>query len=460
MSDSKVVTWGTVLVTVGIVLAIMLAPAQFGAVMDWSKSVFISQYGFIFTWSSLIFLAFLAFFVFSKHGNIKLGKGAPKYNRFTYYSMMFSTGMGVSMIYYGVLEPMYHQQEGMSERQNMVTTFFDWGLNAWAVYAVVGVAFGYLLHVRGEDRPLNQLFKSRALNNLNTISLLFSTIIGLTLSFVYAVGPISSGFKEFLGVDIGPYTIIALLTLGTVLSAITGVDRGVKWLSRYNVIVALSIMAFVAVSGTFFEYLWKTITYSGSYLLQIIPMSVNIGSTAEEKQWLASWPYAYYAAWVGWALFVGAFVARISYGRTIRELILGCVLFPTIISNVWFTVFGVAGLQHGAQDIFQLLANFPGGWIFSVITLVSVILFFITGHDSAGITVESMTAPRTRVFWIVSMGVIAAALNWAGGDVVTVTKTLVAVSAVPVLIGVLCILFGFLKIFVPKVFLAKETPPV
>lgn len=460
MSDSKVVTWGTVLVTVGIMLAIILAPAQFGAVMDWSKNVFISQYGFMFTWSSLLFLAFLAFFVFSKHGSIRLGTGKPKYNRFTYWSMMFSTGMGVSMIYYGVLEPMYHNQSGMTERQNMVTTFFDWGLNAWAVYAVVGVAFGYLLHVKGEDRPLNKLFKSRALNNLNTISLLFSTIIGLTLSFVYAVGPISSGFKEFLGVEFGPYTIIGLLTLGTVISAVTGVDRGVKWLSRYNVIVALSIMLFVAVSGTFLEYIWKSVAYTGSYLLQIIPMSVNIGSTASEKEWLASWPYAYYAAWVGWALFVGAFVARISYGRTIRELIIGCVLVPTVISNIWFTVFGIAGLQNGAQDIFQLLSHYPGGTIFSVITLVSVILFFITGHDSAGITVESMTAPKTRVFWIISMGVIAAALNWAGGDVVTVTKTLVAVSAVPVLIGVLSILFGFLKIFIPKVFLAKEAPPV
>lgn len=460
MSDSKVVTWGTVFVTVAIIAAIMLAPTQFGAVMDWSKSVFISQYGFMFTWSSLVFLAFLAFFVFTKHGSIKLGSGKPKYNRFTYYSMMFSTGMGVSMIYYGVLEPMYHQQEGMTESQNMVTTFFDWGLNAWAVYAVVGVAFGYLLHVKGEDRPLNQLFKSRALNNINTISLLFSTIIGLTLSFVYAVGPISSGFKEFLGIDLGPYTIITLLTLGTVVSAVTGVDRGVKWLSRYNVIVALSIMGFVAVSGSLLEYLWKTVSYTGQYLAQIVPMSINIGSTAEEKQWLASWPYAYYAAWVGWALFVGAFVARISYGRTIREMIIGCVVVPTVVSNIWFVVFGVAGLKTGSQDIFQLLAHYPGGSVFCVITLVSVILFFITGHDSAGITVESMTAPKTRVFWIISMGVIAAALQFAGGDVVTVTKTLVAVSAVPVLIGMLAILFGFLKVFIPKVFYAKDAPPV
>ncbi len=423
----------SVVLVFAIIIGINADPEWAKTFAEYLKTVIVSENGYIFTWSSLLFLLILAVIPLTPLGKVRVGGlDKPEVGNFAYYSLVFCAGMGVSMIYWGVLEPHYHVADGRSNGEAVVITMFNWGLNAWAVYAVMAIAFvlGYTKH---HEIDLRHLFENRWLNSIVTITIVVCTVLGIILSLVYAMSLITDGLSSLFGLEVSSVWIMLLMCIIASVSSFSGYLKGMKWLSQLNASFALLIMCFVwwASDSDILRGVWQ---YSLDYLWALVPMSLNTGSTQAEKEWLASWSYAYYAAWVNWAFFVSSFLVKISKGRTINQMIFASVVLPAAVSNIWFTVFGLSGIDAGATDVFELFGHYPLTELVSGITLLTVILYFITSADSAGYSMEQLTLPHTRVFWIMLIALTAIILLHFMPDSVGVGRTLVAVTAFPLLV--------------------------
>lgn len=436
-----------------IILVAMLFPVFTSDLLNHVKDTFISEYGFITVWFAGACLLIQGIFLFTKYGNIKIARAedhnpTPKYNNWGYWSMIFSNGMGVSIIFWAVLEPVIHQQEGLDLTENMVRTFHNWGYGAWSFYGILGIAFGYLIYNRDKFLPINKLFNS-TINNILCVSVLCaSTVIGLAISFLYMTGVIVDGFHDYLSMNISPIAVIIGTTACTMLSAYLGIDRGIKVVSSWNIVVAIVLVlttyiGYYSLSNLFID----TLKYLGIYTIQEPVLLLEVGSDPEKAKWLANWPYNYFPNWLGWSIYVGMFIAKISYGRTLREVVIGSVIVPTVFSAFWFTVFGQSALLTESETIFELVNNVVPYGILSIIIMVSCVLFFITGHDSAGIVLELLTLKNTKLFWILLMSVLAISMVLLPGDSVDLLRSLITVTAIPMLLIVSVIIYKFIKEF-------------
>ncbi|MBN9652696.1 BCCT family transporter [Halobacillus sp. GSS1] len=463
------------------------------------------KFGWFYLLSATGFLIFAIFLVFSKYGKLKLGKpdDEPEYPYITWFAMLFSAGMGIGLVFWGAAEPLSHfhtppipGQEPMSEeaaQSAMKYTFFHWGLHPWAIYAVLALALAYfkfrkdapgvisaaLTPVLGEKRvkgPLGTLIDFIAV---------FATIFGVATSLGLGALQISSGLAFTIDGLEDTFTlqliIIAVVTVLFMVSAMTGLNKGIKYLSNTNVVLAIVLMVFMLFAGPTNFIMDYFTTSFGSYLRDLPYMSFRMTPFDEDSSWVQGWTIFYWAWWISWAPFVGTFIARVSRGRTIREFILGVLLVPTIFGALWFSIFGGTAIsleyfnnvdiysdvsELGTEvALFSMLENIPLGAIMSTIGLLLISTFFVTSADSATFVLGMQTTngslnPKNQVkfTWGIIQAGAAAVLLWQGG--LGALQTAAIIAAFPFTFIMILICFSLFKTFqeeAKKVDLKKKT---
>jgi len=435
----------------------VLDPEGVATVADDVLSWIISTFGWVFVLSTAAFLVFAGVLAFSRFGRVRLGKDddRPEFRTASWIAMMFSAGMGIGLMFFAVAEPISHltappagtARAGSEEaaQQAMSLSYFHWALHPWAIYAIVGLALAYFTFRRGLPNLISSAFYPLLGDRIHgpvgksiDILAIFATLFGSATSLGLGALQINSGLDFLWGVESAngvAVAIIAVLTLCFVVSAVSGVHRGIQWLSNTNMLLAIGLLVFLLVVGpTVFQF--ETLVESiGGYLTTIVPASFRTGAFGDQE-WLSAWTIFYWAWWISWAPFVGAFIARISRGRTIREFVVGVLLIPSAVSFVWFAVFGGAAIDlqlSGAANLgeivgtpevalFTTLEEFPLSGITSFVVIVLVALFFISGADAASLVMGMLSSNGSlspgravTVLWGVSTGAAAAILLLADG---------------------------------------------
>ncbi|MDZ7887154.1 MAG: BCCT family transporter [Mycobacterium sp.] len=431
--------------------------------------------GWLFTLMASAFVLFVLWIALGQFGNIPLGRDdeEPEFRTVSWIAMMFSAGMGIGLMFFGVSEPLSHLvapppgtgAEGDPEAvQNaMATTLYHWTLHPWAIYAVVGLAIAYGVYRKGRFQLISAAFEpligDRAHGGWGKVIdmlAIFATLFGSAASLGLGALQIRSGLQIVGGIgeagNAALIGIIAVLTCAFVLSAVSGVARGIQWLSNFNMVLALLLATFVFIVGPTVFILNLIPTAIGSYFQDLAMMSARTGAEgAETEAWLGSWTVFYWAWWISWTPFVGMFIARISRGRTIRQFVTGVLLVPSLVSLVWFCVFGGAAMkaqQEGADlagegtvegQLFGLLGEYPLATVSTVVVMLLVAVFFVSGADAASIVMGSLSERgtiephrKTVIFWGVATGAVAAVMLLVGGsDALTGLQTITIVAALP-----------------------------
>ena len=433
---------------------------------------------------ALILLA-TVFMAASRYGDIKLGPdhSEPDYKNASWFAMLFSAGMGIGLMFFGVAEPVMHfvappvgePNTIEAAREAMKLTFFHWGLHAWAVYAVVALILAFFSYRHGLPLTLRSalypLIGERIYGPIGhavDIFAIISTVLGIATSLGYGVFQMHSGFNYLFGLPIGTHVqvflIIGITALATI-SVVTGLDKGVKRLSELNLILAVILLTLVLILGPTALLLKSFVENTGGYLSEIVSKTFNLYAY-DPTDWLGGWTLLYWGWWISWSPFVGMFIARISRGRTIREFITGILLVPTGFTFMWMTVFGNTSIymimKQGMTELadtvsadsslalFAFLEHFPFSTILSMVAVCMVILFFITSADSGSLVIDMLasggktdTPIWQRVFWASSTGVVAIALLMSGGLAALQTATIA--SALPFSMILLISIWGLLK---------------
>jgi glycine betaine transporter len=459
----------------------VLDPDSVATVADDVLTWIIATFGWVFVISTAAFLVFAAVLAFSRFGRLRLGRDddRPEFRTVSWIAMMFSAGMGIGLMFFAVAEPITHLTappagtaragSEAAAQQAMSLSYFHWALHPWAIYAIVGLALAYFTFRRGLPNLISSAFYPLLGDRIHgpigksiDILAIFATLFGSATSLGLGALQINSGLDFLWGVEPAngiAVAIIAVLTLAFVLSAVSGVHRGIQWLSNVNMLLAIGLLVFLLVVGpTVFQF--ETLVESiGGYLTTIVPASFRTGAFGDEE-WLSAWTIFYWAWWISWAPFVGTFIARISKGRTIREFVVGVLVIPSGVSFVWFAVFGGAAIDlqlSGAADLgeivgtpevalFTTLEEFPLSGITSFVVIVLVALFFISGADAASLVMGMLSSygsltPRraVTVVWGVSTGAAAAILLLADGLAALQQAAIIAAAPFTVVMIGLCV---------------------
>jgi glycine betaine transporter len=378
--------------------------------------------------------------------------------------MLFAAGMGIGLVFWGVAEPLSHDvtpppgiAPGTPEAANaaMRYAFFHWGLHPWAIYGVVGLAMAFFQFRRGGSALVSTATSSlpwgivRRASPLFNVLAVVATAFGVAASLGMGATQINSGLNAVFGVPIGPLSQTVIIVVTTVLfvgSALTGVERGIKWLSTGNLVLAGLLAAAVLLFGSTVVVLDTFTSTLGAYLSDFVRMSLRM-TPFRDSSWVGDWTIFYWAWWISWSPFVGLFIARVSRGRTIREFLLGTVLAPTLVGFAWFSVmggtalhleiFGGAPLAEAVQAdvstvIFTMFDAMPFGAVLSVVATVLVVVFFVTSGDSATLVLGMMSTGgnpdpggKVKLMWGVLVAGIALSLMLAGGLQAVQTATIV-----------------------------------
>ncbi|MFC9363448.1 BCCT family transporter [Rhodococcus sp. NPDC057014] len=452
-----------------------------GKALDW----LVTDMGWLFVLSASGFVLFSLWLAFSKFGQIPLGKDGekPEFRTVSWIAMMFSAGMGIGLMFFGVAEPLAHyvtpppgSSGGIGTA--MATTMFHWSLHPWAMYAVVGLSIAYGSYRKGRKQLFSSAFipllgrrAEGPIGKFIDVLAIFATLFGTAASLGLGALQIGSGFQvvgwmsevsTFLLV-----AIVALLTLAFVASAVSGVAKGIQWLSNTNMVLAVVLALFVFVVGPTVLILNLLPTTIGAYAAQLAQMSARTGASSDPAtgEWLSSWTIFYWAWWISWTPFVGMFLARISRGRTIRQFVVGVIVVPSAVSLVWFAIFGGAGINEqrdgidlAGQDtqegqLFGMLNHLPLTGITTVLVMILVGIFFVSGADAASMVMGTLSQRGSLepqrwvvVFWGVLTGGVAALILWTGGDTaLDGLQTMTIIAAAPFVIVMIGLCFSLYK---------------
>lgn len=454
---------------------------------DRAKDAISNASGWFFILLVNLLLFFLVFLLFSKYGAIKLGgrTAKPDFSRVSWFSMLFSAGMGIGLLFWGVAEPIYHFNDNpfvdnadqlAAAKSAMGITFLHYGVHAWAIYAVVALALAFFtfnlnlpLTIRSIFYPLlgNKIY-GRLGDAIDVISVL-ATIVGLATSLGFGAQQVNAGLEYLFDT---PYsrtsqiTIIAVITVFATGSLLAGLDKGIRRLSEINMGLAVALLIFVLLIGPTSYLLESFVQNIGYYIDNFFKLGFwteSYQGVHDNSTWQNDWTVFYYAWWIAWSPFVGIFIARVSRGRTIREFILGVLLVPTALTFLWMSVFGGNALyfellgDHGittavnenvATAIFKLLERFPLVTLSSGLTILLVASFFVTSSDSGSMVVDTLTsggrhdAPKIqKIFWAAMEGATASVLLMYGGLTALQSATTVTGLAFAILLVIMVISF-------------------
>ena len=458
------------IVSAGLILAIVLwgvlAPASLGTVFDTALATITRNFGWFYLWVVLGLVVMALILAFSRYGDLKLGgeDDEPEFSIGAWFAMLFAAGMGIGLVFWGVAEPVSHYgapPPGIAphtpEAANaaMRYSFFHWGLHPWAVYSIVALAIAFFQFRKGGSALVSTAVQAlpwrwvRPLGPLVNVLAVIATAFGVAASLGMGALQINSGLARVLGLPVSGTAQVGIIVVTTALflvSAVTGVDRGIKWLSSFNLVMAALLALAVFLLGPTVAIIDTFTTTLGAYASEFVRMSLRM-TPFRDSGWVGGWTVFYWAWWVSWSPFVGLFIARVSRGRTIREFILGTVLAPTLAAFVWFSVFGGTALNmeilHGlpiadavkadvSTALFSVFDALPLGGLMTGVATVLVLVFFVTSGDSATLVLGMMSTggnenppPRVKVIWGVLVAGIAISLLLAGGVKAVQTATIV-----------------------------------
>ncbi len=464
------------------------AEATFGAV----QTTIVSAFNWYYVLIAAFFVVFALAMGFSRFGNIKLGQDddEPEFSTMSWFSLLFAAGMGIGLVFYGVSEPLSHFIEprpgvagtpNQLAQQAMSQTFLHWGVHAWSIYVVIGLALAYAFHRRRRPRTirwaLEPILGARlvqgAWGNAVDVAALVGTLFGVATSLGLGVIQISAGL-EYL--DVVPPTaisqaiIIGIITGFVLFSVLSGVGKGMKWLSNINLVLAGLLMVYLLFAGPT-EFLLRDVVQSiGNYIQNFVGLSFTTSAYSGEEgvAWQGTWTSFYWGWWISWAPFVGIFIARISRGRTVREFVTGVILVPTLVGILWFTVLGgtaiygeltgtvqlvgADGSVNVSTALFQMLESVPGTVFLSVGFLILIGIFFVTSADSGALVMGMIATggeeePKrwVRIFFTLATSLIAFALLLAGG--LTALQTAAISIALPFSLVLLAICWATVTAF-------------
>ncbi len=467
--DTNVVRFGfdlhpvVSLVSAGLLLAFVVvtlafsssAEAAFEAVLEGINT----KFGWFYILAANVFVLVAAYFALGRFGKIRIGgpTAEPEFSSLAWYSMLISAGMGIGLMFWSVAEPIFHVNApppmfGVEPasveagKAALATTFFHWGIHPWAIYGLVALALAFFAYNRGLPLTFRSVFYPLLgprvyghWGNAIDVLTVLATLFGLATSLGLGVAQVAAGLSSLFGVPSGTgfqVVLIAAITAAATLSVMAGLDRGVKRLSQLNIGLAVAFVLFLLAVGPA-VFVAAAFTQSLGFYAQVLPELSFWNEAFTGTDWQGSWTIFYWGWWISWSPFVGMFIARISKGRTVREMILGVVLVPSLLSFLWMAVFGGTALHlelEGIRDLggavnenvatalFEMLEAFPLAGLTSTLGVVLVISYFVTSSDSGSLVVDHLTSggkldsPRTqRVFWAVMEGLLAAVLLIGGG---------------------------------------------
>ena len=424
-----------------------------GEVFNAIQNFIVTTFGWFYILAVAFFFIFVIFLFFSPYSSFKLGPddSEPDYSYISWFAMLFSAGMGIGLVFFGVAEPMYHYlapptMDGgtiAAAKESMKITFFHWGFHAWAIYIIVGLSLAYFsfrhnlpLSIRSAFYPLLGDRINGPIGNIVDILAIFGTMFGVATSLGVGVLQINAGLNFLVGIDFSTTLQIVLIVIITMIatgSVALGLDKGIRRLSNFNMIVAISIIGFVFFAGPSIFILNSMVENTGFYLQNLVGTTFWLNAY-EGTEWLGAWTLFYWGWWIAWSPFVGTFIARVSRGRTVREFIAGVLLAPTGFTFIWLTVFGNTGLYMEIfggggiaggtteQMLFLMLQNLPIPEIMSMLSVLIIVSFFVTSSDSGSLVIGMLASNGNpnpplsqRIFWALSEGAVAAVLLLAGG---------------------------------------------
>jgi choline/carnitine/betaine transport len=456
--------------------------------LDWT----VTTMGWLFVLTASAFVVFVIWLAMGRFGDIPLGNDGekPEFSTVSWIAMMFSAGMGIGLMFYGVSEPLSHfvtPPPGTGGKDNpeavqnaMATTLFHWTLHPWAIYAVVGIAIAYGVYRKGRPQLISAAFTSLIgrrhvegpAGRVIDILAIFATLFGSAASLGLGALQIGSGLELVGGIGkVGNgvlVVIIAILTAAFIASAVSGIEKGIQWLSNINMVLAIVLALFVFVVGPTVFMLDLIPTAVGSYFQDLASMSARTEASGGDgmADWLAGWTVFYWAWWMSWTPFVGMFIARISRGRTIRQFVTGVLLVPSLVSLVWFAVFGGAAIhmQQGGTDLggksspesqlFGMLDQLPLSTVTGIVVMLLVAIFFVSGADAASIVMGTLSERGTLepsrwtvIFWGVATGGVAAVMLLVGeeGSALTGLQNITIVAALPFAVVMVGLCFALVK---------------
>jgi choline/carnitine/betaine transport len=480
----KVVFVTAMAVTIGFVLWGMLSPTSLAGTASAVLDKIIESTGWVYVLATAGFVVVMLLLALSRYGRIRLGRDdeQPEFSTVSWISMMFATGMGIGLIFWGVAEPLSHLMSppmGMAEAESpeaaalgMQYSLFHWGLHPWALYGVVGLALAYATFRKGQPNLLSSIVlpqrsPQHPARRAVDIFGLFITTFGAATSLGLGAIQINSGLTRVFDApksNMVAIVVIVALTAAFVVSAVSGTERGIKWMANINAGLAAGLLLFVLAMGPTIFLLNDFTESTGDYLTHLVPMSFSTGAFGG-GEWLAGWTIFYWAWWMSWAPFVGVFMARISRGRTIREFVICVLIVPTLVSTIWFGVMGGTGIRfqlEGTADmagslasgventLFTMLDAMPWSTFTAVLVVILILLFYVAGADSASLVLGMQSQsgslhPRRWlvVTWGSMIGAVAIALLLAGG--LEAIQTTVIVFGVPFLLVMIGVCYSLFK---------------
>jgi len=449
-------------IVLGFVGLAAVAPRWLSDLLKEANTSVVNGLGWYYSLIVAGFVGFALLVAFGPYGNITLGPDdePPSYSLVSWFAMLFAAGMGIGLVFWGVAEPLNHYaspppgtpagtSDAMKAQEAMTTSFLHWGLSAWAVYIVVGLAIAYTVHRKGRKVSLRwalePLFGRRVrgwFGDVVDVFAIVGTLFGVAASLGFGASQFSSGL-DYLGILKSNIwvllAVIAIITALATCSVLSGLDRGIKWLSNANLVLAAVLALAVLLLGQPLFVLREFVQTIGDYLSNFVHLSFRTLPFQGEagESWLGSWTTYYWGWWISWSPFVGIFIARISKGRTVREFVAGVLAVPTLVTFLWFSIMGGTALWqqlHGpgglvspdnkvdnVNALFQVLEHIPASNLLIVGFLILLVIFFVTSADSAAFVVDMVATGGeqnppvlTRVMWAVLGGGIAAVLLWGG----------------------------------------------
>ncbi|MDH5159412.1 glycine betaine uptake BCCT transporter [Heyndrickxia oleronia] len=456
MKNISSVFWVSVAILLIAVVYGVAAPNNFETITSNIQTFLTSRFGWYYLILVSLIVIFCIFLILSPIGAITLGKpnDKPEYSTVSWFAMLFSAGMGIGLVFWGAAEPLSHfatnpplSEPGSDDalKESMRFTFFHWGLHAWGIYALIALALAYFNFRKGEPglisstlTPILGKYASGKIGGLIDILAVLATVIGVATTLGFGAAQINGGLSFLFDIPNNfkvQLIIIGVVTVLFIISAWSGLGKGIKYLSNTNLVLAILLLILMFTAGPTLLILNLFTDTLGKYLQNIIQMSFRIAPlNSENRDWINSWTIFYWAWWISWSPFVGIFIARVSKGRTIRQFLIGVLLAPSIVSFIWFAVFGTASIhvqQQGRIDLtvlkteevlFGVFENVPMTTILSIIALILIAIFFITSADSATFvlgmqtTYGSLHPPNSvKLTWGILQSLVAVILLYSGG---------------------------------------------
>ena len=468
---------------VAFVFYTLALPEQAGTLFSWLFGAVTKGFDWFFLGAANIFVLFCLLLIVTPVGSVRLGgaDATPDYGYVGWFAMLFAAGMGIGLMFFGVLEPVYHmavseplgvpspfdadgnlipENVEAAKRMGLAATIFHWGLHPWAIYAVVALALALFTYNKGLPLTIRSAFYPILgervwgwWGHVIDILAVFATLFGLATSLGFGAQQANAGLNHVFGVPITPAAQVVLITLITAVATVSvlrGLDGGVKLLSEVNMGLAALLLVFVLLAGPTLVILTDFGKGLGAYLTELVPLSMPVGR--EDTGFVQGWTSFYWAWWISWSPFVGMFIARVSRGRTVREFVTCVLIIPSLVCVLWMAVFGGVAIDQVLSDpassavkaqvidsynpplsLFAMLEGLPLSAITSVIGIVLVIVFFVTSSDSGSLVIDTITAggkvdapvPQ-RGFWCIFEGAVAIVLLLSAGGLASLQSMVIS----------------------------------